>query len=133
MAVNYSTAPVAQSGSVAYFDSKRGLSTVLSDADVLVPKNNAFINSGSNQTYYDLGVSNRYYHTANTPDTLEGDSNFTVCGVFRRTATFTQKGCWGIGGDTNNQGICSWNSNNTSEITIDLWGQHHFHNQPNIS
>jgi len=122
MATNYATAPVAQSGSVAYFDSKRGLSTVLSDADPLVPKNLAFINSGSNQTYYDVGVSNRYYHTDNTPNTLEGDSNFTVCGVFRRTATFTQKGCWGIGGDTNNQGVCSWNSNNTSEITIDLWG-----------
>jgi hypothetical protein len=122
MAVNYATAPVMQSGSVAYFDSKRGLSTVLSSADPLVPKNNAFIDSGSNQTYYDIGVSNRYYHTDSTPDTLEGNSNFTVCGVFRRTDIFAQKGCWGIGGDTNTQGVCSWNSSNTSQITIDLWG-----------
>ena len=123
MAVNYATSPVVQSGSVAYFDSKRGLSTVLSDADPLVAYNLAFINSGSNQSYYDTGASNRRYHTANTPDTLQGDSNLTVCGVFRRISAFTQTGCWGIGGDTNNQGICSWNSNNTSEITIDLWGR----------
>lgn len=123
MAVNYATAPVVTNSAVAYFDSKRGLSTVLSDADPLVPKNLAFIDSGSNQSYYDVGVSSRYYHTANTPNTLEGDPNFTVCGVFRRTANFTTKGCWGIGGDTVNQGICTWNNNETSEITIDLWGR----------
>ena len=123
MAVNYATPPVVQSGSVAYFDSKRGLSTVLSNAASLVPKNNAFIDSGSFQSYYDVGVSSRYYHTAHTPDTLEGDSNFTVCGVFRRTGAFDSKGCWGIGGDVVNRGICTWNSSNTSEITIDLWGR----------
>ena len=123
MAVNYATAPVVQSGSVAYFDSKRGLSTLLSDADPLVPKNGAFIDSGSNETYYDVGVSSRYYHTATTPDGLEGDSNLTVCGVFRRTAAFDSKGCWGIGGDVVQQGICSWNHTATSQITIDLWGR----------
>ena len=92
MAVNYATPPVVTSGSVAYFDSKRGLSTVLSNADPLVPKNLAFIDSGSFQSYYDVGVSSRYYHTDSTPNGLEGDSNFTICGVFRRTAGFTNKG-----------------------------------------
>ncbi len=122
MATNYGTPPVIQSGSVAYFDSKRGLSTVLSNADPLVPKNNAFIDSGSFQSYYDIGSGNRYYHTATTPDTLEGDSNFTLCGVFRRTGAFSSKGCWGIGGDIAAAGICSWNNTATSQITIDLWG-----------
>ena len=126
MAVNYATPPVVTSGSVAYFDSKRGLSTVLSNADPLVPKNLAFIDSGSFQSYYDVGVSSRYYHTDSTPNGLEGDSNFTVCGVFRRTAGFTSKGCWGIGGDSGAQGICSWNHNNNGQITVDLWGSSTF-------
>ena len=122
MATTYGTF-IPLNGAVAYFDSRKGISDALGIADPLVAKNSAFIDSGSNQTYYDIGVSNRYYHTDSTPDGLEGDSNLTVCGVFRRTVGFTSKGCWGIGGDTANQGICSWNHNNNGQITIDLWGR----------
>lgn len=121
MATTYGTV-IPLDGAVAYFDSRKGISDALGIADPLVAKNSAVVNTSTKQTYYDVGVSNRYYHTDSTPDTLEGDSNFTVCGVFRRTAGFSSKGCWGIGGDVSGQGICAWNSNYTSQIAIDLWG-----------
>ena len=121
MATNYGTV-IPLNGVASYFDSKKGISDALGIADPLIARNSAFIDSGSYQTYYDVGVSNRYYHTNSTPDTLKGNSNFTVCGVFRRTAGFTSKGCWGIGADVSGQGICSWNSTANGKITIDLWG-----------
>ena len=122
MAVNYGTV-IPLDGAVAYFDSRKGISDALGTADPLVAKNSAVVNTSTEQTFYDVGSSNRYYHTDSTPDTLEGNSNLTVCGVFYRTGAFNSKGCWGIGGDVVNQGICSWNNTATSEITIDLWGR----------
>ena len=65
-------------------------------------------------------------NNASTPDTLEGNSNFTVLGVFRRTANFAGKGYWGIGGNLTDQGICNWNYSNTNEITIDQWSRSTF-------
>lgn len=62
------------------------------------------------------------FNNADTPDTLQGNCNITVLGVFRRTANFSQRGYWGVGGNLNLQGLCNWNYNNTNEVAIDLWG-----------
>lgn len=125
MATIYGTS-IPLNGAVAYFDSRKGISDALGIADPLVSKNSAVVNTSTPQTFYDVGSSNRYYHTDSTPDGLEGDSNFTVCGVFYRTGGFSSKGCWGIGGDTSPQGICAWNHTQTNCLTIDLWGSSTF-------
>ena len=64
-----------------------------------------------------------------TPTILQGNPNFTVIGFYKRTASFSSKGFWGIGGSNaggTRQGICNWNYNNTNEITIDSWGESTF-------
>ena len=58
-----------------------------------------------------------------TPSSLQGNLNLTVCGFFRRTGNFSSKGPWGIGGESTDGGICSWNAGNTNEITIDTWNR----------
>ncbi len=125
MATIYGTT-IPLNGAVAYFDSRKGISDALGIADPLVARNSAVINTSTQQTFYDVGTSNRYYHADSTPDGLEGNSNITVCGVFYRTNSFASKGCWGIGGETSNQGICAWNNTATSQIAIDLWGRSTF-------
>lgn len=58
---------------------------------------------------------------------LLGDPIFTVMGWFRRTATFTNGGPWGIGaGGINNQTISAY-TNTSNKIGIDLWGQSTYH------
>ena len=64
-----------------------------------------------------------------TPTILQGNPNFTVIGFYKRTASFSYKGFWGIGGSNaggTGQGICNWNYGNTNEITIDSWGESTF-------
>ena len=64
-----------------------------------------------------------------TPTILQGNPNLTVIGFYKRTASFSSKGFWGIGGSNaggTRQGICNWNSGNTNEITIDSWGESTF-------
>ena len=62
------------------------------------------------------------FNNGDTPDTLQGDCNMSVLGVFRRTANFANDGYWGVGGNLNLQGLCNWNSGFTNDIAIDLWG-----------
>lgn len=70
---------------------------------------------------------NDYLFFSGTPDALEGNPNFTVCGFFRRTEnSLVQSGFWGIGGSATDQGINNWNSGNTNQITIDMWGRSTF-------
>jgi len=64
-----------------------------------------------------------------TPTVLQGNPNLTVMGFYKRTASFSSKGFWGVGGSNAGgtaQGICNWNYGNTNEITIDSWGQSTF-------
>ena len=64
-----------------------------------------------------------------TPTILQGNPNLTVIGFYKRTASFSGKGFWGIGGSNaggTRQGICNWNYGNTNEITIDSWGESTF-------
>jgi hypothetical protein len=64
-----------------------------------------------------------------TPTILQGNPNLTVIGFYKRTASFSYKGFWGIGGSNaggTGQGICNWNSGNTNEITIDTWSESTF-------
>jgi hypothetical protein len=64
-----------------------------------------------------------------TPTILQGNPNLTVIGFYKRTASFSGKGFWGIGGSNaggTGQGICNWNSGNTNEITIDTWSESTF-------
>jgi len=63
-----------------------------------------------------------YFTTSTTAPSLQGNSTFSVEGVFRRNGNILQQGFWGIGGGTTLQGICSWNYILTNEIGIDLWG-----------
>lgn len=64
-----------------------------------------------------------------TPTILQGNPNLTVMGFYKRTASFSSKGFWGIGGSNaggTGQGICNWNYNNTNEITFDSWSESTF-------
>ena len=64
-----------------------------------------------------------------TPTILQGNPNLTVIGFYKRTASFSSKGFWGIGGSNaggTRQGICNWNYGNTNEIAIDSWGESTF-------
>jgi hypothetical protein len=65
-----------------------------------------------------------YTTTITTPTQLLGNPSFTVSGWFFRLGNLpTNTGTWGFGGNTTNQGINSWWSNNNNQITIDTWGQ----------
>jgi hypothetical protein len=64
-----------------------------------------------------------YSNNGATPDSLEGDPNFTVCGFFKRLGNVNRDGCWGIGGGTINEGFENWCFDNDNEITMDLWGK----------
>jgi hypothetical protein len=66
--------------------------------------------------------TNDYFTTSTTPTSLQGNSSFTVEGIFKRNSDIYQQGFWGIGGGDTLQGICSWNTGLTNEIGIDLWG-----------
>jgi hypothetical protein len=73
--------------------------------------------------------SDEYSTFTPTPTILQGNPNLTVMGFYRRTASFSGKGFWGIGGSNaggTGQGICNWNSGNTNEITIDTWSESTF-------
>lgn len=65
---------------------------------------------------------NDYTIIETTPDSLQGNPVFTVEGWFKRSGEWSGGATWGIGGDVTRQGINSWNSNRTNEISIDLWG-----------
>jgi hypothetical protein len=73
--------------------------------------------------------SDEYSTFTPTPTILQGNPNLTVIGFYKRTASFSYKGFWGIGGSNaggTGQGICNWNSGNTNEITIDTWSESTF-------
>jgi len=53
---------------------------------------------------------------------IQGNSEFTVDGWFKRSGTWSGGATWGLGGNATRQGINSWNYNNSNEIAIDLWG-----------
>ena len=86
-----------------------------------------FDNSNKGNIVFD--GSNDFSTYTPTPTILQGNPNFTVIGFYKRTASFSYKGFWGIGGSNaggTRQGICNWNSGNTNEITIDSWGESTF-------
>ena len=58
----------------------------------------------SDNTFSFDGVSNRI-NTTTTPVSLQGDLNLTVCGIFKRTASYNNAGVWGVGGGATDQGI----------------------------
>jgi hypothetical protein len=65
-----------------------------------------------------------YFTTTTTPTELLGNPSFTVSGWFFRLGNLPNNtGTWGFGGNSVNQGINSWWSNNNNQITIDTWGQ----------
>lgn len=64
-----------------------------------------------------------------TPTVLQGNPTLTVMGFYKRTASFSSKGFWGIGGSNaggTGQGICNWNYGNTNEIAFDSWSESTF-------
>jgi hypothetical protein len=86
-----------------------------------------FDNSNKGNIVFD--GSNDFSTYTPTPTNLQGNPNLTVIGFYKRTASFSSKGFWGIGGSNaggTGQGICNWNSGNTNEITIDTWGESTF-------
>jgi hypothetical protein len=86
-----------------------------------------FDNSNKGNIVFD--GSNDFSTYTPTPTILQGNPNLTVMGFYKRTASFSNKGFWGIGGSnagSTGQGICNWNQNNTNEITIDSWSQSTF-------
>ena len=86
-----------------------------------------FDNSNKGNIVFD--GSNDFSTYTPTPTNLQGNPNLTVIGFYKRTASFSYKGFWGIGGSNaggTGQGICNWNSGNTNEITIDTWGESTF-------
>jgi len=62
------------------------------------------------------------YTSINTILSLQGNSPFSVSGWFKRNGDWSNGATWGIGGGSSTTGINSWNSGNTNQITIDLWG-----------
>jgi hypothetical protein len=86
-----------------------------------------FDNSNKGNIVFD--GSNDFSTYTPTPTNLQGNPNLTVIGFYKRTASFSYKGFWGIGGSNaggTGQGICNWNSGNTNEITIDTWSESTF-------
>jgi hypothetical protein len=86
-----------------------------------------FDNSNKGNIVFD--GSNDFSTYTPTPTNLQGNPNLTVIGFYKRTASFSSKGFWGIGGSNaggTGQGICNWNSGNTNEITIDTWSESTF-------
>jgi hypothetical protein len=86
-----------------------------------------FDNSNKGNIVFD--GTNDYSTFTPTPTILQGNPNLTVIGFYKRTASFSYKGFWGIGGSNaggTGQGICNWNSGNTNEITIDTWSESTF-------
>lgn len=86
-----------------------------------------FDNSNKGNIVFD--GTNDYSTFTPTPTILQGNPNLTVIGFYKRTASFSSKGFWGIGGSNaggTGQGICNWNSGNTNEITIDTWSESTF-------
>ena len=79
--------------------------------------------------YLNFNGSDKYVVTNGTPSSLQGNPNLTVSGFFRRKGDTIQKGVWGIGGNVSNEGICSWNYNNTNEIEM---FKKHAHNLKNL-
>ena len=82
--------------------------------------------NSSNSGYLAFDGTNDIATILTTPASLQGNSNLTVCGFFRRTGNIARKGIFGIGGEGTNGGINSWNYDNTNEIAIDTWGQSTF-------
>jgi hypothetical protein len=73
--------------------------------------------------------SNDFSTYTPTPTVLQGNPNLTVMGFYKRTANFSGRGFWGVGGSNAGgtaQGICNWNSTTTNDITIDSWSQSTF-------
>lgn len=58
----------------------------------------------------------------NTPLTLRGNPEFTICGFFKINSDYNLGSIWGIGGDASVQGINTYNNTYTNEVSIDLWG-----------
>ena len=78
--------------------------------------------STDNGGTWDFDGVDDFSTTYTTPSSLQGDPNLTVCAWIRRTgAAGVNTGTWGLSGNGN--GINSWWSNNSNEITIDTWGQ----------
>jgi len=80
----------------------------------------SFVNTDGNGAFSFDGVDDYGVILENTPAWLQGDPSFTVCGYFKKNGDWNSGGVWGIGGSSG--GINAWNSNNTSQITIDYWG-----------
>lgn len=57
----------------------------------------------------------------NNSFTLGTDPIFTISMWFKRTATMSGVGIWGLGGDALNNGICGYVIS-ANKISIDLWG-----------
>jgi hypothetical protein len=85
--------------------------------------NGPTFDSGNNGSIVFDGVDD-YFSTGTTPPELLGNPSFTLSMWVKRLSNeVTNTGIWGLGGNTINQGINSWWSNNANEITIDTWGQ----------
>ena len=71
-----------------------------------------------------LDGSDDYVLRSTTPTELQGDPSFTISMWVKRLANEgTNTGIWGFGGNVTNEGINSWWSNNSNQITIDTWGR----------
>lgn len=83
--------------------------------------NGPVVSSTDNIRFVSFDGINDYARVTTTPSSLQGNSEFTVCGWFnRRVATIFNDIIWGIGSDVTGQGINTYNIS-TNVISIDLW------------
>lgn len=74
------------------------------------------------QSSFDFDGTDDYMSFGTTPTELQGNPTLTVEGIFKRNGTIIGDGLWGIGGGISLQGINSYNTGLTNEISVDLWG-----------
>lgn len=82
------------------------------------------ITHSSSDGSFSLDGSNDYIDIfQTTPASLLGNTPFSVAGWFKKSGSWSGGATWGIGGSVSVQGINSWNSGYTDNISIDLWGR----------
>ena len=116
---------VPTSGLAAWFDFTQGIED-LSPNQVTLQ-----LHGGAEQTGESIvtnGLSS-WAETVNLTTNFQGDPEFTVIILARRTGNFTFGSPWGLGGGIDVDGqqrtnMNSWCNNFTNGIQLDLWGSH---------
>lgn len=116
---------VPTSGLAAWFDFTQGIED-LSPNQVTIQ-----LNGGAEYTGVSIVTngSSSWAETDNLTTNFQGDPEFTVIIIAKRTNDFTYGSPWGLGGGIDVNGlqrtnINSWCNNFTNGIQLDLWGSH---------